>query len=216
MLRQRLLRRFCQNKELTRKQKPGEHLTGFLFVHILYNLMIKNSDGTPLQLNSSELRMFDPENPDLTLLNSFDAEAIRIGGSPIFYYELFVPPSTIDPLYLESRGKLFSNNPVQLYAMYEPIPSQNFQGNFGIDAPDEIIFELNYREVLKILGHPPKDGSRIFTPHKRENWMIIQRNAGEFRMWGELRIQLICQRFQEDVVVGEGKVTQRQPDFKIN
>jgi hypothetical protein len=34
-------------------------------------------------------------------------------------------------------------------------------------------------------------------------------------MWGALRLELICQRFQEDVVTGEGKVTEKQPDIKI-
>ena len=34
-------------------------------------------------------------------------------------------------------------------------------------------------------------------------------------MWGALRIELICQRFQEDVVTGDGKVTQKEPDIKI-
>jgi hypothetical protein len=86
---------------------------------------------------------------------------------------------------------------------------------FGIDAPDEMKFELNYRSVLQNVGHPPKIGSRLFTPHLRENWVIVQRNLGEFKLWGALRIELICQRFQEDVVTGNGKVTQKEPDLKI-
>ena len=104
---------------------------------------------------------------------------------------------------------------MQLWCNYEPIPSQNLLNQFGIDSPDEIKFEVNYRAVLQAVGHPPKIGSRIFTPHLSENWVIVQRNLGEFKMWGAIRLELICQKFQEDVVTGDGKVTQNQPQTKI-
>ena len=117
---------------------------------------------------------------------------------------------------MRDRGKIFSNNPIQLYALYEPIASQNYQNMFGLDAPDEMMFEVNFQAALDAVGHLPKIGSRIHTPHKREDWKIIQRNAGEFKLWGEIRLQLLCEKFQESVTTGEGKVTQKKPDFKIN
>jgi hypothetical protein len=184
--------------------------------------MLRNCDGTPLKLGcgsgESPLAQFDPENPDLNLFNSFDAEIIDIAGSPIFYYELFIQKQTIDPLYREDRGKIWSITPIELKGYYEPITSQNYVNMFGTDAPDEMKFEFNYREVLKKLGHPPKLGSRLFTPHKRENWVIVQRNVGEFRLWGELRLLIIAQRFQESVTTKEGAVTQGQvqPPFNLN
>lgn len=173
-----------------------------------------NKDGTPYKLKGST-QQFDLENPMFDLFNNWDQESIKRGGSPIFYYEVIIQPDMIDPIYLEARSKLFSNNPVELWCNYDPLSSQNSLNQFGIDAPDEMSFELNYRSVLKSIGHPPKIGSRLFTPHLKENWVIIQRNLNEFKMWGVLRIELICQRFQEDVVTGEGKVTQKQPDLKI-
>lgn len=175
---------------------------------------LKNLDGTPYALRGS-VQMFDPNDRTHDLFNLWDQESIMRGGSPLYYYEVIITPNMIDPVYLEARGKLFSNNPVQLWCNYEPIPSQNLINQFGIDAPDEMKFELNYRSVLKSVGHPPKIGSRLFTPHLKENWVIVQRNLGEFKLWGALRIELICQRFQEDVVTGEGKVSQKQPDLKI-
>jgi hypothetical protein len=178
--------------------------------------MILNPDGTTYSPVGS-IQQFDPENPELCLFDLWDEEIIKMGGSPIFYYEVFIQTNTIDPIYIEDRGKLFSNNPVQLYCTYEPIQSQNAMTAFGIDAPDEMIFEFNYRSVLRTIGHPPKIGSRLFTPHLRENWVIIQRNLGEFKLWGALRLQILAQRFQESVTTGEGKISQakNQPDFKI-
>lgn len=176
--------------------------------------MILNADGTSYNTVGS-IQQFDPENPELCLFDLWDEEIIRMGGSPIFYYEVFIQSGTVDPLYLEDRGKIFSNNPIQLYCTYEPVPSQNSVGTFGLDSPDEMIFEFNYRSVLKTIGHPPKIGSRLFTPHLRENWVIIQRNLGEFKLWGALRLQILAQKFQESVTTKEGIATQKQPDFKI-
>jgi hypothetical protein len=169
---------------------------------------IKNCDGTPYKLAGS-LNTYDPTNPDLFLLNSLDEQIIEISGTPILYYELFIQKQTIDPLYREDRGKIWSNNPVTLRGYYEPIPSQNYLNMFGIDAPDEMQFQFNYRAVLQAIGHPPKIGSRLYSPQKAENWVVIQRNVGDFMLWGELRLTLIAQRFQESTTTGEGKVKQQ-------
>lgn len=178
-------------------------------------MVIRNCDGTPYQLSGS-LNQFDPESRDHDLLNSFDEQLIEIAGTPIFYYEVFLQKNTIDPLYREDRGKMWAVNPVQLAVYYEPIPAQNYMNMFGLDAPDEIQFEFNYRAVLQAIGHPPKIGSRLFSPHKRENWIIAQRNVGEFKIWGEIRLYLITQRFQESTTTGEGNVSQSLPDFQLN
>jgi len=177
--------------------------------------MLLNSNGQPYKAVGS-IQQFDPENPEHCLFNLWDQEIIEMGGSPVFYYEVFIQASTIDRLYREDPGKLWSPVPVQLWALYEPVPSENQQDHFGIDAPTELKMELNYRAVLDAVGHPPKIGSRIHTPHKREDWVIIQRNTGEYKLWGEIRLELYCQRFQESVVTGEGNVTQKKPDFEIN
>jgi len=178
-------------------------------------MAIFNSDGSAFQPTGS-LQQFDPGSSEIALFNSLDQEIIEIGGSPLFYYEVFIQSNTVDPIYWEDRGKLWSNVPVTLYGYYEPITSQNFLGQFGIDSPDEMVFELNYRGVLNILGHPPKIGSRIFTPHKKENWVIIQRDLADFKLWGEFRLQLVCQRFQESSSDASGSSRQQNTDFTIN
>jgi len=175
-----------------------------------------NEDGTPYKAIGS-IQQFNPENKQHCLFSFWDEEAIRQGGSPIYYYEVFIQiNNTFDPIYREDRGKLWSNFPVELWAMYEPIPSQNYQNAYGIDSPDDIIFEMNYDAVIRDLGHLPKPGSRIFTPHLRENWEVISNKTGEFKTWGIIRIQTLCRRWQETVTTGEGKVSQAQPDFKID
>lgn len=162
------------------------------------------------------MQQFDPENPEHHLFNAWDEEVIKIGGSPIFYHEVFIQPGTTDSQYWEDRGKVFSPIGVQLWCYYEPLNQTNSQGAFGFDGADDMLFEFNYQSVLQAIGHPPKMGSRLFTPHKSENWIIVERKLDQFKLWGEIRLQIVCQRFQESVTTGEGKVTQAKTDFKIN
>lgn len=177
--------------------------------------MILNNDGTPYALKSS-FALFDPNSRDHDLYNIWDQEAIRIGGSPIYYYEVFIQTQTVDPVYLEDRGKLFSPIPIQLYAFYEPQQQSSPSTLFGIDAPnDEVIFELNHRAALQTVGHPLKRGSRIYTPHRGEHWIIVDTRLDQFQLWGTLRLQLICAKYQESVTTGEGDITQAKPDFNI-
>lgn len=176
--------------------------------------MIYGLNGKPYSPTGSR-QQFDDGLPEHDLFHIWDEESIKIGGSPIYYYELFISPNTIDPIYLESRTKIFSPTPVQLYCVYEPVPSQNAQTPFGIDSPDEMIFEFNYRAVLRDLGHIPVIGSRFFTPFLKENWVIIERKTGEMKMYGVVRLQCICQRFQEDAVSGTSVNESQNVDYKI-
>lgn len=177
-------------------------------------MTIYRTDGSAYCPTGS-LQQFDDKLPERDLLNTYDAETIRLGGSPLFYFELFIDINNIDPLYIESRAKIFSQNPIQLWCVYEPVPSQNMQTAFGLDSPDEMTFDLNYRETLAILGHPPKIGSRLRTPFLNEDWVIIERKLGEFKLYNALRLQLICQRFQEDSVSGTSVGKTENADFKI-
>lgn len=176
--------------------------------------MIRNNDGSPYKV-TGVMQQFDPSSPDNCLFDIWDQEAIQRGGSPVYYYEVFITQQSIDPLYQESRAKVWSQHPIELFCFYEPIPSTNNLGMFGIDSPDEMVFEFNYAAVLQTLGKPPQIGSRIFSPHLREHWEIIQCNTGEYKGWNVIRIQMICKRFQESLTTGEGKVTQSVPKYKI-
>ena len=44
----------------------------------------------------------------------------------------------------------------------------------------------------------------------------FQKSVENYKLWGELRLQLMCQRFQESTTTGEGKVTQPTTGFKVN
>lgn len=157
--------------------------------------MLKDQNGLPYKLDG-KFRIYDPRSPKNKLFSKWDAEAIKIGGSPIFYYECLIQFSSLDTLFHEDRGKLFSPCAIQLYATYEPPDQVANSTIFGVDTPDmEAIFELNSDATIEAVGHPPKVGSRIYTPHLCEDWIIIDRRQGEFKAWGALHYILHCKKF---------------------
>jgi hypothetical protein len=178
-------------------------------------MVIRNADGSPYNVSGS-LQQFDPNNPEHCLFNEWDSEVIRIGGSPIFYYELFIQTQTLDPIHREDRGKLYAQTPIQLWGLYEPMDAQYYQNMFGIEGVEDMVFEFNYSEVVNLIGHAPKVGSRLYTPHLGESWRIIQPTRGEWAMWGALRLKLFCMKWQETTTDRQGSVTQRQVDFNID
>lgn len=177
-------------------------------------MTIRNNDGTPWK-PAGVLNLSDPNDTAHELFNLFDSESIMIGGIQIYYFEVFIQLQTVDRLYLEDRGKLWSPNPIQLYCFYEPPEQQTPSTAFGLDAPDEVIIELNYQAFLQAVGHPPKRGSRIYTPHRGENWVIIDTRLTEFKFWGALRLQLICQKWSESTTTSENTTNKDLPNYTI-
>lgn len=172
-------------------------------------MVIKNPDGTPYELSC--FKFFDKTASFHNLFNDYNQELAKIGGSPIYYYEAIIPPSTIDPVYWESRGMLYSDQYVVFHAYYEPF-MMKYQDMFALHpGTDTQIFKASYNEVISAIGHPPKLDSRIYTPHKGENWKIVNCITGGYEYWGELTIEIICDKFQENLETGEGQVTSNNP-----
>ena len=179
-------------------------------------MAVRKKDGTIYKL-AGTLSQLLPDSPTNELFNEWDQELIRLGGSPILYYKVFIPRSGVDEQYMECRTKVWSQTPIELFGMYDPIPSQLNQGLFGIDGPDQIIIQTNYKDTIDKLGHLPIIGSRIYTPMLREQWEIIDRKLDQFNRWQVYHVLIHCQRFQDTLTNPAGSVSQGdQPTWKID
>lgn len=161
-------------------------------------MAITNSDGSPYQL-SGTLNIFDPSfKANSDYLSSVISEEIKIFGSPILYYEVLINPQNIDETYLEDRSKLYSSTPVELFAMYEPNSPNTMLSSFGIESGSmDTIFSLSYTDVLHRLGNKmPTIGSRIYTPHLRENWSVVSVQVDDFKLWGKYMIKILAAKWQ--------------------
>lgn len=178
-------------------------------------MAIYRPDGSVYSPKGS-MQQFDPKGQSHDLFNRFNKEIIEIGGSPIFYFEMFVGKQNIDPIYVESRSKMWSQHPIELMAMYEPLSPQLAMTLFGPDAASNtMVFYTNYQHFLDKVGHPPVVGSRIYTPQLKEHWEILDRRSGGYQNWGVVTLEIHCVRFQETSTQGEGRVTQPKQDYDI-
>lgn len=176
---------------------------------------IYRPDGSTYQTKGS-VQQFDPKGSANELFNRYNKEIIEIGGSPIFYHELFIPSQSIDKLYIESRSKMWSQHPIEVMASYEPLAPQLRMSLFGPDGHSEsMVFYTNYQHFLERVGHPPVIGSRIYTPQMKENWEVLDRRTGGFQNWGIVVLEIHCKLFQESLTTGEGRVSQPKQDYDI-
>jgi len=177
---------------------------------------ILNPDGTPFKA-SGTLQQFNPNNPNHLLFNKLDSEVIRLGGSPLLYYECLIQFQTMDKLYFEDRGKLWAPIPVTFYGTYEPIEPENPSTVIGVEGGGDLMFECNYRAVWDAVGHMPKWGSRIHTPHMNENWVVVNTRVAQFNYWGVYHLQIICERFRESLTTGESEISQAKakPGYSV-
>lgn len=155
-------------------------------------------DGRPYRA-SGKLQMYNPTDPKHDLFNKWDRDAIMAGGTPVYYHEVIIQTNTVDPIYFEDRGKIYNPNPVEIWASYEPQPDMPYVTEFGFNGMADIILDCNYKDVLERIGHPPKPGSWIRTPHLDRDWILVNSTLGEFGHWGALRIKMVLKRFQDDI-----------------
>jgi len=171
-----------------------------------------NKDGSAYKPNGS-LVQFDPTNPNHDLFNKVDQENILLGGSSLLYRKILIQFETMDRLYLEDRSKLWNPSPVEIFGVYEPVEPQNPSIVHGIDSGESsVMFTCNYRAVLQALGEQPTRGSIIFTPHLKENWVIVDVRLSEFQYWGALHVNLISEKFTKSLTDSSTII----PEIKTN
>lgn len=160
--------------------------------------MLRNKDGTPFTA-SGKIRIFDPNSNKHDLFNQWDLEALKMGGTSIYYHEVIIDHQNFDKIYFEDRGKIFNPNPVELFSSYEPQADQFFQMEFGIDGISDIVLDVNYKHTFENINHPPVIGSWIRTPHLDRDWILVNTVLGEFGHWGALRLKMVLKKFQDDI-----------------
>jgi hypothetical protein len=132
-----------------------------------------------------------------------DEKFVHYAGRPLVHYRL-LPVSVkhdADGLYYpESTEKKWENKPTFLRGFYE-IPVSTATGQFGIDAPDEMLVELGFNDTVKALGKVPGIGD-LFLDCNHDKWIVVQRSRKDDMVRGQNRLILTVCRFQESVTTG--------------
>jgi len=105
----------------------------------------------PDEFTDSELSLFDQDNPDISLFNLIDDEIIKLSGSQILLYKYY-QNEDYDPVYMESRNKTISRDPVLLYGHYEPRAVEENLTQFGIELTNDQLFVFNKSYLERVVG----------------------------------------------------------------
>ena len=163
-----------------------------------YEKMLRNPDGTPYSLSSSEVSVYDQTSPDLALIQGNFNELLARSGAPVEYYKIIID-SNVDDLYDEQRQKLMLQTPIILKAIYDPqVPSMSWMGG-GFGDMGIITFTFSRNEFLEKSGELPRIGSAVRTLDDDTLWEVNKVNVnvqGDRMMWGKYMVAVECTKFQ--------------------
>lgn len=150
----------------------------------------KVDGGTPLSF-------FDPENPDVNLFNLIDDEIIRIAGSPLHYFKSFISED-FDDVYLESKNKTISSEPIVVHGHYEPSVVEEVLSNFGIELTNDQLFVFNKSYIEAALGRQPLIGDQIKPQFQNQKYEITEVQEEGFEMYGVYHMACTTKLLRDD------------------
>lgn len=137
----------------------------------------------------SVLSLFDQNNPDINLFNLVDDEIIRLGGSKLYFYKYY-PSNEYDPVYMESRNKPISKEPLLVHGHYDPVSMTENLTQFGIELENEQLFTFNKSYIERKLGRNVIPGDVIKPAFQNQRYEIFQVVEDSFESYGVYH--LVC------------------------
>lgn len=132
----------------------------------------------------SELSLFDQENPDITLFNYVDDELIRLSGSKLLYYKYNQGEQDFDEVYMESRNKPISKEPITIYGHYEPTVLEENLTQFGIELTNDQIFVFNKSYIDRVIGRRPIPGDVVEPKFQKQKYELFEIQEDSFEAYG--------------------------------
>tara|TARA_R110002051_G_scaffold102859_1_gene174408 strand:- start:2759 stop:3391 length:633 start_codon:yes stop_codon:yes gene_type:complete len=163
----------------------------------------------------TELSLFDPNNPDLGLLNLIDEEQIRLSGSKILFYKYFQSKGTVDPIYMEERLKTLHSEPITVFGHYNPTAVEENLTQFGIELTNDQLFVFNKSSIETVIGRTPIPHDVLQPKFQNIKYEIIEVQEESFEIYGVYH--LVCSarvlRDSEDVV--KEPITARSEEVSV-
>lgn len=141
--------------------------------------------------DDSVLNLFDNNNPDKDFFNLIDDETIRLSGSKVNIYKYY-PSEEYDDVYMESRVKTVSKEPIIVYCHYDPKPVDQNLNQFGITIENDQIFTFNKLYIERKLGRSLIPGD-IVAPHFQNiKYKVYQVSEDSFESYGVYHLMVYC------------------------
>jgi len=149
-----------------------------------YKVNIPNLIPEPTDDIESELNLFDPNNPDITLFNLIDDELIRLSGSKLLYYKYIQIDQDFDPVYMEAQNKPVSKEPIVVYGHYEPTVLEENLNQFGIELTNDQLFIFNKSYIERVLHRSPHPGDIVEPKFQKQKYELFEVQEDSFEAYG--------------------------------
>jgi len=112
-----------------------------------------------------------------------DAENIKLSGSRIKVFE-YIPSNDIDDVYQESRQKTIAQEPVTLWAHYDPRPIEENLSQFGVEMQIDQVFVFNKSYTENILGRSIAIGDVLQPEFQEMKFEVFEVQEDSFEAYG--------------------------------
>tara|TARA_R100001510_G_C7571148_1_gene147501 strand:+ start:20 stop:565 length:546 start_codon:yes stop_codon:yes gene_type:complete len=130
----------------------------------------------------ARLSLFQKKN-DKNLFNMIDSENIKLSGSKIKVYK-YLKSNDIDDIYMESRQKTISPEPVVVWGHFDPRPIEENLSQFGVEIQYDQVFNFNKSYVESILGSPIEPGDILEPEFQDIKFEVYEVQEDSFEAYG--------------------------------
>lgn len=151
----------------------------------------------------SLLSLFNRDNSDTNLFNSIDEEVIKLGGSEILVFKYF-KGNDVDDVYMESRQKAISTEPVKVWAQYEPRAIEENMTQFGVEVQNDQVFVFNKSHVERKLGRGIIPGDVLKPVFQDMKFEVHQVQEESFESYGIYHLTVYAKLLRDIEILQDG------------
>tara|TARA_R100000231_G_scaffold84884_1_gene64500 strand:- start:857 stop:1300 length:444 start_codon:yes stop_codon:yes gene_type:complete len=112
-----------------------------------------------------------------------DYENIKLSGSRVKVFE-YVKSNDIDDVYQESRQKTITQEPVTIWAHYDPRPIEESLSQFGVEMQIDQVFVFNKSYTESTLGRSVAIGDVLQPEFQEMKFEVFEVQEDSFEAYG--------------------------------
>ena len=171
-----------------------------------------NPDELPSDPEDSLLNLFDQDNQDINLFNMVDDEIIKLSGSKFYFYKYY-QSDEYDEVYMESRNKPISKDPIVVHGHYEPLAMSEDLTQFGIELTNDQLFTFNKSYIERKLSRPIIPGDVIKPAFQNQRYEIFEVVEDSFEAYGVYHLVCSAKLLRDSSDVQDEPITKISDDI---
>jgi len=146
------------------------------------NFEVHNLPEAAEELPASKLSIFDPDSPDINLLNSLDQEVIQLGGN-LFHYYPVLDHDAYDDVYEETRSRLVGS-PFEVWGQMDAKVVEQNLSQFGIEFLNDQTVTFNKSYIEQRVGRKPQSGDILKSLFQNIYFDVFEVQEDSFEIYG--------------------------------